>query len=195
MRYLILTVSFLLGLIMISVNDTHADENINQETAHDFEFTSIEGDPLPLSEFKDNVLLIVNTASFCGFTDQYRALEKLYQEHKDQGFVVIGVPSDSFNQEHKTDEDVKEFCEMNYQITFPLTSIEKVKGKDAHPFYQWAAEQKKGGFLSSSPKWNFHKYIVGKNGGLIGSFGAMTKPDSKKIKDILLREITHGIKE
>ena len=135
--------------------------------------------PMPLSEYKGKVLLIVNTASECGFTKQYTALEALYEKYKDQGLVIIGVPSNDFgNQEPGNDETIANFCRINYGVSFPMTAKEVVSGEDAHPFYIYAREQL--GF-GSAPKWNFHKYLVGRDGKLIDYYYSTTAPDSKKM--------------
>ncbi len=148
-------------------------------TAYDFSFTAIDGDPLPLSSFRNKVILVVNTASRCGFTPQYEGLQKLYGTYKDKGLVILGVPSNDFGgQEPGSNKEIKKFCEMNFAINFPMTEKADVTGNDAHPFYQWAAAQGKGGMLSSKPRWNFHKYLVGPDGTLAGSFGSITKPES-----------------
>lgn len=152
------------------------------QSAYDFSFTSILGDPAPLAAYKGKAILIVNTASRCGFTSQYEGLQKLYESYGPDGLVIIGVPSNDFGaQEPGTEAEIKEFCEGVYKITFPLMSKEVVTGSDAHSFYQWAAAQKKGGLIFSSPKWNFHKYLVGRDGALIGSFGSQVTPQSAEL--------------
>ena len=113
------------------------------ETAHDFSFDSIDGGDLPMSQYKGKTVLVVNTASFCGFTPQYEGLQSLWSEYRDQGLVVLGVPSNAFGaQEPGTAEEIKDFCEANFNIDFPLAAKEVVKGGNAHPFYQWAAAEK-----------------------------------------------------
>lgn len=155
----------------------------NSKTAHDFSFKTIDGEDMPLSQYSNKALLIVNTASRCGFTPQYEGLQKLYETYKDKGLVVIGVPANDFaGQEPGSNKDIKQFCEMNYAITFPMTEKAAVTGKDAHAFYKWAGEQGLGGPLASKPRWNFHKYLVGPDGKLLGSYGSVTKPGSKNIK-------------
>lgn len=150
-----------------------------KQTAHDFELTAIDGSPLPLSNFKNKVVLVVNTASRCGFTPQYEGLQKLYDTYKDKGLVVLGVPSNDFGgQEPGSNKEIKEFCEMNFAINFPMAEKAAVTGDDAHPFYKWAGAQGKGGLLTGKPRWNFHKYLVGPDGSLAGSFGSTTKPGS-----------------
>lgn len=165
---------------------TPSTANTNQN-AYDFTFQSIDGKDLPLSEFKGKAVLVVNTASQCGFTKQYAGLQDLYKKYQDQGLVVLGIPSNNFGgQEPGSEEDIKQFCESRFGITFPMTSKTDVVGDNAHPFYIWAKDQKKGGFLSSKPRWNFHKYLVDQNGDLIGSYGSMMAPtDSKLEKQIV----------
>lgn len=150
-------------------------------SAHDFAFTAIEGQPMPLSAFKGKVLLIVNTASFCGFTKQYDALQKVHAKYEARGFAVIGVPSNDFgDQEPGSAKQIKDFCETNFNLTFPLTEKVSVKGPNAHPFYAWAratlGEQ-------AAPRWNFHKYLVGPDGRLIAAFSTQTTPDDKRVTD------------
>ena len=160
----------------------------SQPNAYLYEFTSIEGESIKLSDYKGKVVMVVNTASHCGFTGQYKDLQALYDAYKDQGFVVLGVPSADFGgQEFDAEKDVAAFTEEQYSVTFPLTTISKVKGSDAHPFYKWAAEQ--GGFLSG-PKWNFHKYIIGKNGEFVKGFITTTSPSSKNIKAVIEAELS-----
>ena len=152
-------------------------------TLYNFSFTSIDGKNLELKSFKDKVVLIVNTASMCGFTKQYESLEQVYQNYKDKGLVIIGVPSNSFMQEYNNEERVKDFCETKFNITFPMTKITPVIGQEKHSFYKWL-EVKYG----VKPKWNFFKFIFNKKGELIDSFSSITKPNSDKILDIIYAE-------
>ena len=153
--------------------------NMTISNAHQFSFKSVDGLLINLLELKDKVILVVNTASKCGFTPQYEGLQKLHEKYKDRGLFIIGVPSSDFaNQEFKQISQVKEFTDKEFHITFPLTEIEKVKGKEAHPFYLWA--NSKSGFIGS-PKWNFHKYLIDKNGNFAAWFSSPTKPQSPKI--------------
>jgi len=150
------------------------------ENAYSYSFKDInEEDVINLSDYKGKTLVVVNTASLCGFTYQYDGLQKLYDDYKDQGLVVLGVPSNDFgNQESGTNSEVKEFCESTFSITFPLTEKNIVKGKDAHPFFKWS--KKELGFIGGVPRWNFHKIIIGKDGNAIAGFTALTRPSSKK---------------
>ena len=160
-----------------------AKETLAQD-AYAFSFNQLmSSQPLKLSDYKGKVMLIVNTASECGFTPQYKDLEALYQKYKDQGLVVIGVPSNDFGkQEPGSSEQIAKFCEVNYGVTFPMAKKEDVTGSDAHPFYQWA--KAKLGTLSA-PKWNFSKYLIDKKGNLVDYYISTTNPmDSKITKKI-----------
>ena len=144
----------------------------------DFKIESITGEVINLEKYKDKVILVVNTASYCGFTKQYDELQELWNLYKDNGLIVLGVPSNSFNQEKKNDKNVKEFCEVNFNINFPLTTITEVKGENAHEIFLWAKENHG---KSAVPKWNFHKILINKEGKVEDTFASMTKPMSKKI--------------
>ena len=145
---------------------------------YDLKIESISGKIINFSEYKNKVILIVNTASYCGFTKQYEELQKLWDIYKSKGLIVLGIPSNSFNQEKKNDSEVKEFCEVNFNINFPLSSITEVKGKNAHEIFKWA-ENNHG--KSAIPKWNFHKILINKEGNIEDTFTSFTKPLSKKI--------------
>ena len=147
--------------------------------AYDFEFTGIDGKPMSLSDFRGKVLLIVNTASFCGYTKQYAGLQDLWSRYEKAGLVVIGVPSNDFGeQEPKSEGEIKTFCQGAFGVTFPLTSKQHVVGPDAHPFYKWAAEAMGP---AGVPNWNFHKYLVGRDGRLLRSFSTKLSPESPEI--------------
>jgi glutathione peroxidase len=173
--------AFIYGTFMFSM-PVYADEIAakDQQTAYEFSFKTLtEQQPLALKQYKGKVLLIVNTASRCGFTSQYDGLEKLYQKHKESGLIVIGVPSNDFGgQEPGTNEEIAHFCKFNYGVTFPMASKEVVSGKEAHPFYLWA--QKTLGF-GTAPKWNFHKYLINRHGKLVDYFNSTISPDSTGI--------------
>ena len=141
-----------------------------------FSIESIEGKEIKMLDYKDKVVLLVNTASKCGFTPQYSGLQKIYDRYKDDGFIVLGVPSNQFNQELTKNSDVKEFCEIRFGVNFPLTKIQKIKGDDAHPIYKWVAENVS---LIGTPRWNFHKYLIGKDGQIINWYSSMTSPSSE----------------
>jgi len=145
---------------------------------YDFKIESISGEVIDLNEFQNKVVLITNTASYCGFTKQYSDLQKLWQKYKAEGLVVLGVPSNSFNQEKSNEKDVKDFCEVNFNINFPMTKITEVKGDDAHEIFKWA---KKNYGKSAVPKWNFHKILINKKGKVEDTFASFTNPMSNKI--------------
>lgn len=158
------------------------DAPMSKAGAYQFSFTSIDGEPMPLLSYASKVMLIVNTASQCGFTKQYKDLQALYERYKDDSFVVIGVPCNQFGRQERGSEAViKEFAEKEYGITFPLTSKTEISGKNAHPFFAWASAEKKGAFFQSSPKWNFHKFLIDRRGQLAKSFGSHIEPDDKSI--------------
>lgn len=166
-------------LSLITFDSFGLTVDMTVSNAHQFSFTSIDGKKINLSDFQGKVILVVNTASKCGFTPQYKGLQTLYEKYKDKGLVVIAVPSSDFaNQEFSQISQVKEFTKKEFHITFPLTTIAKVKGNKSHPFYLWANNQ--AGFIGS-PKWNFHKYLIDKNGNLASWFSSPTKPQSPKI--------------
>ena len=144
----------------------------------DFRIKSITGETIHLSDYKNKVILVVNTASYCGFTNQYSELQELWDNYRSKGLVVLGVPSNSFNQEKKTESDVKDFCEVNFNINFPITSITSVKGDDAHDIYKWARDNYG---KSAIPKWNFYKILINKNGKIEETYSSLTKPMSNKI--------------
>ena len=144
----------------------------------DFKIKSITGEIINFNKYKDKVILIVNTASYCGFTKQYDELQDLWDKYKSKGLIVLGIPSNSFNQEKTDDSEVKEFCKLNFNIDFPLTTITEVKGKNAHDLFIWAKENHG---KSAIPKWNFHKILINKNGKVEDTFASFTKPMSNKI--------------
>ncbi|WP_170451881.1 glutathione peroxidase [Ruegeria arenilitoris] len=141
------------------------------------EFLSIDGGTLSLSDWRGQPVLVVNTASQCGFTGQYSGLQKLQDTYGPEGLVVLAVPSDSFNQELETASEVKEFCELNYDLTLPMTDITPVTGAQAHPFYKAVAAET--GFV---PGWNFNKILLSPEGEVVATFGSTTRPDSRKLR-------------
>jgi len=149
------------------------------KSAHNFAFKTIEGGHLPLSAFFGKAVLIVNTASFCGFTRQYTNLQDLWGRNRDRGLIVLGVPSDDFGgQEPGTEDEIKTFCEVNFNVDFPLTEKVRVKGKLAHPFYKWAATEFG---MVAKPRWNFHKYLISPNGHLVDWYSTPTSPVSVRV--------------
>ena len=153
---------------------------------YDFEFNGIDGNKIELSNFKNKVLVVVNVASRCGYTPQYEGLQMLWSNYKNKNLVVIGVPTNNFKQEPGNNKQIKDFCETNFGINFPMTEKTNVIGKDAHPFYKWA---KKNHGIGAIPKWNFHKIVIGKNGKVIDTFASFTKPTSDKFINLIEKEI------
>ncbi len=145
---------------------------------YDLKINDVSGKQLNLNNYKNKVILLVNTASYCGFTKQYSDLQYIWNKYKNKNLIVLGVPSNTFNQEKKTNSEVKEFCEFNFNINFPITEIVDVKGDNAHPIYKWA---KKNYGKSAVPKWNFYKILINKNGNIVETYTSFTKPTSKKI--------------
>ena len=155
------------------------NSNANYEKIFfDFKIESITGEIIDLNEYRNKVVLLVNTASFCGFTNQYEGLQNLWEKYESKGLIVLGIPSDSFNQEKKSNKDVKEFCEVNFDISFPLTTITDVKGENAHEIFKWAKENHG---KSAVPKWNFYKILINTEGKVEDTFSSLTKPMSQKI--------------
>ena len=145
--------------------------------AHDFQFNGINGNTIKLSDYKNKIIVVVNVASRCGFTSQYDGLQKLWVNYKDKGVVVLGVPTNDFKQEPGSNSEIKDFCETNFNIDFPMTEKINVIGKKSHPFYKWAKDNHG---KNAIPKWNFHKIIIGKDGKVVDTFASITKPSSNK---------------
>ena len=167
---------FIFFLIIIGI----AMINKVNANAYKFSFNSIEGKVINLKDFKGKPILIINTASLCGFTNQYADIELLYNQYKEDGLVVIGIPSNDFgSQELSSNTKVKEFCTTNFNISFLLTEITKIKGQNGHPFFKWI--KKEAGFLAF-PKWNFYKYLINNKGELVSWYTSTTNPKSDKIE-------------
>ena len=145
---------------------------------YDFKIKSISGELINLNDYRGKPVLVVNTASYCGFTKQYEDMQELWEKYKDKGLIVLGIPSNSFNQEKKNNSEVKEFCKVNFNINFPLTEITNVKGDNAHEIYKWA---KNNYGKSAVPKWNFYKILINKDGKIEDTYASLTNPTSKKI--------------
>ena len=145
---------------------------------YDFKIKSISGEVINLNDYRGKPVLVVNTASYCGFTKQYDDMQELWEKYKDKGLIVLGVPSNSFNQEKKINSEVKEFCEVNFNVNFPLTEITNVKGENAHEIYKWAKDNYG---KSAVPKWNFYKILINKDGKIEDTYASLTNPTSKKI--------------
>ena len=155
---------------------------------YDLNVTDSNGNTYPLSEYKGKTMLIVNTATKCGLSDQFESLENLYKTYKDQGLVVLGFPSDQFAQELASAEEAEQACRMSYGVTFPMHDIIKVNGKEAHPLFKYLTDNTKG-LLGSSIKWNFTKFLVDGEGNIIGRYSPKDKPESfeKEIQKVLAK--------
>ena len=149
-----------------------------EKLAYDFSFKDLDGSALKLSDYNKKVIVVVNVASQCGFTSQYEDMQKIWEEYQEKGLIVIGVPSNDFgNQEPGNNDEIKNFCEAKFGITFPMTEKVNVKGDNAHPFFKWAKKNYGNGAV---PKWNFHKIVIGKDGKIKDTFASITNPSSKK---------------
>jgi glutathione peroxidase len=147
-------------------------------SAHEFQFNSIDGEAFALGRYAGKLVLVVNTASECGLTPQYRGLQSLWERYRDRGLVVLGVPCNDFGaQEPGSEAEIKNFCTSQYKVGFPLTAKNAVVGNGAHPFYRWAVQQTG----AAAPRWNFHKYLIGADGELIRSFDSAVAPDDKAL--------------
>tara|TARA_A100001015_G_C14817150_1_gene643192 strand:- start:98 stop:643 length:546 start_codon:yes stop_codon:yes gene_type:complete len=175
---------FILLIIMLSfLNKSHASY---EQLAYEFNFKGIEGKIINLQNYKNKVIVVVNVASRCGFTNQYEDLQDLWSNYKDRNLVVIGVPTNNFKQEPGSNKDIKDFCVTNFNINFPMTEKLNVIGDKAHPFFKWA---KNNHGNSAIPKWNFHKIIIGKNGKVADTFSSITRPSSKRFISLIENEI------
>lgn len=153
--------------------------------AHAFRFTSIEGEPLALDRFAGRPILVVNTASMCGFTYQYAALQRLYDAYRQRGLVVLGVPSNDFgNQEPGSAAEIKKFCAVNFDVDFPLTEKVHVKGAQSHPLFAWLRRELGEG---AGPRWNFHKYLIAPDGAVVGTWSSTVEPDGPEITAVVER--------
>jgi len=167
----------LLLFIMISFLGNSVSANY-EKLAYDFRFKDLDGSTLSLSEYKGKVIVVINVASQCGFTNQYEDMQKVWQKYQDKGIVMLGVPSNDFGkQEPISNKEIKNFCESKFGISFPMTEKVPVKGPKAHPFYIWARENYG---KSAIPKWNFHKIIIDRNGKIVETFSSIVNPSSKK---------------
>ena len=175
---------FIISILMFSFfNKTNANY---EQLAYEFNFKNIDGGEINLQNYKEKVIVVVNVASRCGFTPQYEDLQSLWTNYKDKDLVVIGVPTNNFKQEPGSNKNIKNFCETNFNISFPMTEKLDVIGNNAHPFFKWAKENHG---KSAVPKWNFHKIIIGKNGKVTDTFASITKPSSKRFIDLIEAEI------
>lgn len=178
---------FILPLVLLILCTSATLKNKKMETSaypktiHEFKVPSIEGGTIDFKKYKGKKILVVNTASKCGFTPQYEGLEKLYKEHKDK-LVVVGFPANNFGeQEPGTDEEIQQFCKVRYGVTFPLASKVDVVGNKAHPLFKWLTKKEENGVLNATVKWNFTKFLLDENGKLLAAFDSRVTPESEEI--------------
>jgi glutathione peroxidase len=173
-----------LSIILIAMTTiSNAQET---KTFHDFTATTIDGEPFPLSQLKGKKVLVVNTASKCGYTPQYAKLEELYKTYGGENFTIIGFPANNFlSQEPGTNEEIKSFCTLNYGVTFPMMSKISVKGKEMDPIYKWLTSKEENGVMKSKVKWNFQKYMINEDGTLAG----MVPPGKSPLNDTIVNWI------
>ena len=159
------------------------------QSAHAFVFEPLDGggERIALADYAGRPVLVVNTASRCGFTPQYDGLQALWERYRDRGLVVVGAPSRDFGRQEYEDEGaIKDFCEVNFAIDFPMSGLVRVKGPQAHPFYAWAAQEgRSGGRDLPSPRWNFHKYLLGRDGALVGAWDSAVDPGDAEIREAI----------
>ena len=168
-------------LLILSIFSKTMSQSAQNESIYDIQINTLNGDPLDLKTYKDKYILFVNVASECGFTGQYEDLQKLYETYNDK-LMIIGVPCNQFgSQEPGTSEEIQTFCKANYGVTFLMTEKVDVKGENQHPLYQWLTDKTKNGKTSTTVKWNFQKYLIGKEGEFIDYYYSITKPLSSKI--------------
>ena len=170
-------IHILIIIIMISISGNNVYAKY-EKLAYNFNFKDLDGTNLSLSEYKNKIIVVVNVASQCGFTNQYEDMQKIWEKYQNKGLIILGVPSNDFgSQEPGTNKEIKNFCEAKFGISFPMTEKVSVKGSNAHPFYLWAKENHG---KSAIPKWNFHKIIINKEGKVSETFSSITNPSSKK---------------
>ena len=175
--------TFIITLFTLTMENLQAQNNADNQTIYQFTVEDINGKPFALADLKGKKVMIVNTASKCGLTPQYKELEALYQQYKDRDFIIIGFPANNFlGQEPGSNEQIASFCSINYGVTFPMMSKISVKGKNMHPLYQFLTQKSKNGVEDSKVKWNFQKYLIGRNGKLEKVIDPKTLPSSDEVK-------------
>ena len=174
--------TFIITLFILTMENLHAQNNADNQTIYQFTVEDINGKPFALADLKGKKVMIVNTASKCGLTPQYKELEALYQQYKDRDFIIIGFPANNFlGQEPGSNEQIASFCSINYGVTFPMMSKISVKGKNMHPLYQFLTQKSKNGVEDSKVQWNFQKYLIGRDGKLEKVIAPKTLPLSDKV--------------
>ena len=175
--------TFIITLFTLTMENLQAQNNADNQTIYQFTVEDINGKPFALADLKGKKVMIVNTASKCGLTPQYKELEALYQQYKDKDFIIIGFPANNFlGQEPGSNEQIASFCSINYGVTFPMMSKISVKGKNMHPLYQFLTQKSKNGVEDSKVKWNFQKYLIGRDGKLEKVIDPKTLPSNDEVK-------------
>ena len=175
--------TFIITLFILTMENLQAQNNADNQTIYQFTVEDINGKPFALADLKGKKVMIVNTASKCGLTPQYKELEALYQQYKKKDFIIIGFPANNFlGQEPGSNEQIASFCSINYGVTFPMMSKISVKGKNMHPLYQFLTQKSKNGVEDSKVKWNFQKYLIGRDGKLEKVIDPKTLPSSDEVK-------------
>jgi glutathione peroxidase len=181
----------LLGLALVSASPAFGQAAMSSRTAYGFSFQSLKGEPINLADYEGKPLLIVNTASLCGFTPQYAGLQELWTKFGERGLMVIGVPSNDFGrQEPGGEKEISETAHHQYGVTFPIAAKAEVRGPDAHPFYKWAATERP----KDLPRWNFHKYLIGRDGHIADVFPERVDPIDTRVITAIARQLDGAAK-
>ncbi len=174
-----------------AVPSKNNQKGAKMNSIYDFTVKDIDGKNVKLEQFKGKVMLVVNVASKCGFTPQYKGLQEIYSQYKDEGFVILGFPANNFlHQEPGTNEEIKQFCSLNYNVTFPMFSKISVKGKNIAPLYKFLTEKESNPEFSGGISWNFNKFLISRDGKIVARFGTRTKPESEEV----IQAITKALK-
>ena len=168
-------------------------EPVSASSVYDFSMKDIDGRDVKLDKYKGSVVMIVNTASRCGYTPQYEGLQKIYDQYKDRGFVVLGFPANNFmGQEPGTEKEIKEFCTLKYNVTFPMFSKISVTGTDQHPLYGFLTNKKTNPEFGGDISWNFNKFLIGRDGKVVGRWGSKDKPEDPEVKAVIEKQLEAG---
>ncbi|WP_315741113.1 MULTISPECIES: glutathione peroxidase [unclassified Bradyrhizobium] len=187
-RMVVLGIGASLSGATLTSQAAHADNAVSKMTAYRFSFPALAGEPIRLADFAGKPVLVVNTASQCGYTPQYTGLQKLWSEFHERGLTIVAVPSNDFNQEPGIAGDIAELANKEYGVTFPMTAKAVVTGSNAHPFYRWAAEARP----KETPRWNFHKYLIGRDGYIADVFASSVEPTDTRVKTAVARLLADG---
>ena len=175
-----------MALFFVKAKDSKTDGKGTAKSVYDFTLKNSKGQDVKLSDYRGKVVMLVNVASKCGYTPQYEGLQKIYERYKDQGFTILGFPANNFGaQEPGTDEEIQQFCRINYGVTFPVFSKISVKGDDKHPLYKYLTEKETNPEFAGEIKWNFNKFLVSKDGKIIARFESADKPEDAKVTEAI----------